>query len=190
MDQRVQHTRRVLQTSLRELMGKTTWDRITVIGLCQGASISRTTFYANFRSKEECLDSLLHEFECAMRSEHNGRSLIGNGRFTFLPMLLNHVNGNRSLFSTANTTAEGYPVAVRFRSMIDRLVRWEFEQMRGAEGVTERSVSFIAGGIYRALVQWSGTTNDGTHLKLLKELDLMIRCFLLSYIQKQQEISR
>jgi len=184
MDQRIQHTRYALQSSLRELMGRTTWDRITIKMLCDSASISRTTFYANFRSKEECLDSLLDEFENAMRSENNGRSLVTSGCFTFLPILLNHVNGNRSLFATTNTTAAGYPVAERFRHMINRLVLFELQQASVTEKPSAQSVNFIAGGIYNSLVQWSGTTKDGTHLKLLDELDSMIKKYLRLNIQK------
>jgi len=177
MDQRVQQTRNTLQASMRELLGRTTWDTITIKMLCENASISRTTFYANFRSKDELLDSLLLEFERAMQSDNNGRSLATTGSFRFLPILVSHVSSNRELFSQTSTAVEGFPVADKFRRMIDRLTSKEAQQAYG-DGISPASVYFIAGGIYRALVHWSATSKEATHLKLLVELDLTIRRYL------------
>lgn len=178
MDQRIQNTYTVLQASMRELLGKSSWDNITVQMLCRNAGISRTTFYAHFKDKEDLLDSLLLQFEQAMRSDNNRRSLPSTGTFKFLPILINHVNGNRQLFYQTNTSIEGYPVAEKFRRLIGRLVLSELTDVNGAQGVDKTVVSFISGGIYSALVNWSGTSNDTMHLKLLNEIDVHIQKLL------------
>ncbi len=185
MDQRVRQTRDALQASMRELLGTVTWDTITVKMLCESASISRTTFYANFRDKIDLLESLLLEFENAMQSDNNGRSLTSTESFHFLPLLLNHVSSNRQLFAKTNTTVEGYPVADRFRKMIDRLTDLEMQQAYGRHA-SIASASFIAGGIYHALVRWSGTSREVTHLVFLAELDLIIKSHL-SVVQNTTE---
>lgn len=187
MDQRVQNTRTALQAGMRELLGQVAWDTITIKMLCENASISRTTFYANFQSKEDLLDSLLCEFEKAMRSVNNGRSLTVTGTFTFLPLLLNHVNGNRQLFAKSNTSAEGFPVADRFKRMIDRLTCAEMQAAYGVSNVTPSSVYFIAGGIYHALVHWSCTSAEATHLKFLAELDAVVQNQLAATQTKQSD---
>jgi len=178
MDQRIENTYNSLQRSMRALLGQTSWEKITVQMLCEEAGISRTTFYAHFKHKEELLDSLLLSFEQAMLSENNARSLMATGTFRFLPILVNHVNGNRRLFAKTNTAIEGYPVAIKFRGLINRLVLAEFAEAFGIDKAENMRTGFIAGGIYSALVHWSATSDDATHLKLLNEIDLVVQKLL------------
>jgi AcrR family transcriptional regulator len=178
MDKRIEKTYIRLQQSMRELLGKTTWDNITVRTLCENAGISRTTFYSNFKDKDDLLDTLLASFEEAMQTDNNGRSIASTGTFKFLPILVIHVSGNRRLFSVTNTTKEGYPVADRFRRLIERLTRFELEMVYGQGNVERATIAIIAGGIYSVLVDWSGSSRDATHLKLLKEIDLHVETLL------------
>jgi len=163
---------------MRELLGKTTWDKITTLALCESAGGSRTTFYNHFKHKEDLLDSLLLMFEKAMLEDNNARSLTTTKTFKFLPILLNHVNGNRLLFSKSNTQLQGYPVAMRFVKLINKLVATEVYEAGEHVSLSDTAQHFIAGGIYNALVQWSGNTNDDTHLKILSEIDLQIKKLL------------
>jgi len=163
---------------MRELLGNTTWDGITIQALCESAGVSRTTFYSHFKHKEDLLDSLLLMFEQAMLTDNNARSLSTTKTFRFLPILLNHVNGNRKLFSKTNTEAEGYPVAKRFSQLIDRLVAAEVIEAQGHIDLNSAAQHFVAGGIYNALVQWSANTKDDTHLNLLNDMDSHIKKLL------------
>lgn len=178
MDQRVEKTYADLQRSMRSLLGDRTWDQINVQALCSTAGVSRSTFYTHFKSKDDLLDSLLLQFEQAMSEVSNGRSIAGTGTFQFLPILLNHVRENRALFSKNNTLIEGYPVAIRFRQMIGRLVRAELDDGLGSNCPDEHFVHYVAGGIYAALVNWSTHTKDCLHLDLLREIDDLNQCVL------------
>lgn len=174
MDQRIENTYTALQGSMRELLGQSAWDEITVRMLCDRAGVSRTTFYSHFNNKEDLLDSLLDMFEAAMLAANNGRSLEQTQSFTFLPLLVGHVSGNRALFAATNQEVDGYPVAVRFRRLIEKLVATELAEFR-ANSSSNYSQSFIAGGIYWCLVTWCGSSKDATHLKLLEEIDGYVR---------------
>ncbi len=171
MDKRIENTYTLLQNSMRELLGKCTWDDITIQALCEHAGVSRTTFYNHFKDKDELLDSLLQMFEQAMLADKNARSLSTTKTFRFLPILLNHVNGNRQLFSKTNTELNGYAVAKRFSQLIARLVEAEVKEAHDHLSLNSVARQFIAGGIYTSLVQWSASTSDDTHLKILNELD-------------------
>lgn len=171
MDQRIDNTYTALQTSMREMLATSSWGEITILALCKKAQVSRTTFYAHFTNKEDLLDSLLLMFEKAMLSDNNARSLTKTRTFRFLPILTNHVHGNRQLFSRSNTSIEGYPVAMRFAKMISRLVETEIEEAGELLDLNGATRHFIAGGIYNALVHWSTCSEDATHLRILKDLD-------------------
>jgi len=178
MDKRIESTYNLLQNSLRELLGKTTWDDITIQALCDGAGVSRATFYNHFKHKEDLLDSLLLMFEQAMIADNNGRSLSTTQTFRFLPILLNHVNANRQLFAKTNMEVEGYPVATRFSQMINRLVTAEVNDTENHSAQNSNTKHFIAGGIYNALVHWSANTGDDTHLNILNDMDSYIKKLL------------
>ena len=178
MDQRIDKTYTALQNSMREMLATTTWDDISILELCKNAEVSRTTFYTHFKNKEDLLDSLLLMFERAMLSDNNARSLSTTGTFKFLPILLNHVNGNRQLFAQTNTTMAGYPVAIRFLKMISNLVAIEIEETPALKNTSNTTQHFIAGGIYNTLVKWSASSQDATHLTILNDIDLRVKQFL------------
>jgi len=168
VDQRVEKTYTALQLSMRELLGTMTWDQISVQALCERAAVSRSTFYAHFKDKNDLLDSLLAMFEQGMRSDNSPRSLQATGTFKFLPILLAHISSNRQLFAKNNTSAEGYPIAMRFRDLIGRLVAYELQQSAVKD---DTLAQYVAGGIYWSVVQWSASTDDSTHLNFLQKID-------------------
>jgi len=175
MDRRIENTYADLQLGMRQLLGNTSWDKITIQDLCKKANVSRSTFYSHFKSKEDLLDSLLAEFELAMLSDNNGRSLETTGTLRFLPILLMHVMQNRFLFARTNTLAEGHPVASRFRRLIYKVTLKEFGSYFGKSANKEVQIQFVAGGIYQSLVSWCETSEDSTHLKLLDSIDSIVR---------------
>ncbi len=172
MDKRVQSTRSLLQKSLRGLLGKENWIKISVNMLCKEAGISRSTFYSHFNNKESLLDSLLVEFEKSVLADNNGRGLCTTGSFRFLPGLAIHVSSNREVFAASNRIAENTAVAQRFQAMIYNLTLQEYEKAYGNAG--DNAIAFMAGGIYTALVLWSTSSNETTHLKLLESIDLQV----------------
>ena len=173
MDKRIQSTRSQLQSSMRSLLSTTSWDRISVNLLCKNADISRSTFYAHFDNKESLLDSVLSEFEKAMREDNNNRSLATTKTLCFLPILTSHVSSNRRVFARSNQSLENTPVSQRFYSMIQRLTAHEYHSAFG-NSVESNVIAFVSGGIYSAIVQWSATSNDATHLKLLASIDKIV----------------
>ena len=169
MDQRVEKTYADLQKSMRALLGKSPWEDISVQHLCKHANVSRSTFYSHFKNKDDLLDSLLSQFEAAMRQVNNKRSIRESGTLKFLPIFLNHVSDNRKLFAKNNTSAHGYPVASRFRALLFRLVSSEIEEAHGR--ASAELASYVAGGIYSAVVLWCTDASDSLPLKLLNSLD-------------------
>lgn len=179
MDKRIQSTRVQLQVSLRNMLSTTSWNKITINKLCSSADVSRSTFYSHFSSKEALLDSLLNELEEAMRTDNNNRSLTTTRSMCFLPILTAHVSSNRHVFAETNRSAENMPVAQRFFEMVKRLTSQEYETTFG-KAVDPNLIAFISGGIYNSIVQWSASSIDSTHLKLLDSIDQMVEKLLPS----------
>lgn len=71
------------------------YDRLSVSGLLRRAGVGRTTFYAQFRDKEEL-------FEVSVRGlgESMARAALAEPRpWSFLWPFLRHVDGHRSIYS-------------------------------------------------------------------------------------------
>jgi len=171
MDQRIENTYSSLQRSMRSLLGDLPWNKISVQTLCDKAEISRSTFYSHFKDKDDLLDSLLEQFEHGMRAAKSDRSVKVDGKFKFVPILLNHVGQNRSLFSNNNMSVEGYPIAIRFKNLITRLVEYECVEAFNEKRLDETTTRYVAGGIYHALVHWSSLQDKNMHFELLNNMD-------------------
>jgi hypothetical protein len=60
-DRRTLYTRNVVKDSLLELLGKNTFDNITVAAVCKQAEITRATFYLHYDNLSAVLDEVLDD---------------------------------------------------------------------------------------------------------------------------------
>ncbi len=98
-DRRSRRSRRLIIDALLALMREKRYDRITVQEIIDRADVGRTTFYAQFRNKEDVLESefervfgLLHEEHTRSREEPADHLLPSLGLFQ-------HVQEHQPLFS-------------------------------------------------------------------------------------------
>jgi len=87
-------------------------------------------------------------------------SVYFDGRFKFLPILLGHVSQNRTLFARNISTVYRYPVAIRFKNLITRLVEGELDEMSDSSKLVPGTAQYVAGGLYSALVHWAAQTES------------------------------
>jgi AcrR family transcriptional regulator len=97
-DRRSRRSRRLIVEALIALMREKRYDRITVQEIIDRADVGRTTFYAQFRNKEDVLESevervlgLLHAQQLASAAEPAAHLLPGAGFFR-------HVQETQSLY--------------------------------------------------------------------------------------------
>jgi AcrR family transcriptional regulator len=82
-DRRSRRSRRLIVDALLALLREKRYDRITVQEIIERADVGRTTFYAQFRNKDEVLESelervfgLLHEQQLAFAEEEPADHLL------------------------------------------------------------------------------------------------------------------
>ncbi len=61
-DKRIRKTRELLRCSLRKILEEKSFEDVTVTEICKEADISRITFYARYKDKDELLRNLFTEF--------------------------------------------------------------------------------------------------------------------------------
>jgi AcrR family transcriptional regulator len=98
-DRRSRRSRRLIIDALLALMREKRYDRITVQEIIDRADVGRTTFYAQFRNKEDVLES---EFERVFNLLHEQHTRSGEEPADhILPSLglFRHVHQHQPLFS-------------------------------------------------------------------------------------------
>src|SRR5215203_3891635 len=69
-DRRSRRSRRLIVDALLALMREKRFDRITVQEVIDRADVGRTTFYAQFRNKEDVLESELERVFVLLHAQH------------------------------------------------------------------------------------------------------------------------
>ena len=132
-------------------MQKQSWNSISIQQLCDEANVARASFYAHFDSKLALLDFLIAEV--FNRQIPSDPSPSAKAYEIFLTWLIDHVTGNRALFSRISKEPEALPVLDRFKiSLEKRLV----EALKSDGHMTDDTgLAFIMGGTFDALLRWS-----------------------------------
>jgi AcrR family transcriptional regulator len=104
MDKRIVKTNAAIYVALAELLAEKTFDELTVEDILISSGVSRSTFYAHFKTKGDVLDSIsrnifAHVFSHALSKEHS-HDFSGASVFeyeTFFVHILYHLKDEEKL---------------------------------------------------------------------------------------------
>lgn len=154
-DRRVQRTRRALREALIALLAERGWDDLTVQDLCDRADIGRSTFYLQFRSKEDLLDGSLADLREGLVQQARAAGEGGVGTLHFVRGLLAHVDEQRKLFRSLIGRRSGHAVQARFRDMVVRLVEDDLAGIADKSWHRDAAARYVAGALFELLVWWA-----------------------------------
>lgn len=161
-DRRVRRTRRLLREALLGLVAEKGYDRVTVQDVIDRADLSRATFYAHFRDKDDLLISGLDELEQSLRDAMTAyveRGSLAFGEAQAAVEALQHVAAHRWLYRGIIASRAGGFVMRQVRRRLTTLVRQHFQDMvesrRSSPTVpVEVTAEFAVGGLLGALWWW------------------------------------
>jgi len=139
----VRRTRRQLREALVQLVSEKGYDHVTVQDLIDRADLSRATFYAHFRDKDDLLLSGLDELE-----------ELGSVR-----AVLDHVEANRRLYRGSLGGRAGALVLRQIRRRLTALVRHSFQDVVDRLGLVppvpvEVTAEFAVGAFIGVMWWW------------------------------------
>jgi AcrR family transcriptional regulator len=160
-DRRVRRTRRLLREALLGLVAEKGYDRVTVQDVIDRADLSRATFYAHFRDKDDLLLSGLDELEEALRGTmaayEAGRLATGEAQVSF-GAVLEHVAAHRWLYRGLVGSRAAVVFQRQVRRRLTSLVRQHFQQMvesrRSSPPVPLEAAAEFAVGALLGVVWW------------------------------------
>jgi AcrR family transcriptional regulator len=160
-DRRVRRTKRMLREALVGLVVEKGYDRVTVQDVLDRADLSRATFYAHYRDKDDLLVGSLEELADALRAamasfarpELRERDLVPTRA------LFEHVAAQRRLYRGLMGSRAGAVLRRHVRQHFTALAQAHFREVSAARGVTpivpvEVLAQYAGGGLLGLLTWW------------------------------------
>ena len=177
-DLRIIRTKKLLSTTLLEMLETKSIEDISIIDICQKSLIHRTTFYSHFKDK---YDLFSYTFN-VLKNEIINFSLIEIKSYKELikitfECVLNYIEKNHEKISNIfkNNQAEKiiYIVEKDIENGITYLVKNYTEQsLQNFE--TQANISFLTGGITNLLFWWTQNIESCSKEKMIKSLKNII----------------
>ncbi|WP_052702881.1 TetR/AcrR family transcriptional regulator [Paenibacillus beijingensis] len=127
-DRRVQRTRALLVDALLDLMIEKGYEAITVQDIIDRANVGRSTFYSHFSDKEQLLLGSIDQLELFLKQQRAVRVVpdpLSGITFGFSLPMLQHVQGNKRLYTATVGKQSGAAVLHHMKCMLSDLVRDE-----------------------------------------------------------------
>lgn len=162
IDQRATRTRAKLQQALKSLLHMKSYEHISIDDICKVAQVSRSSFYAHFRGKDDLKRSGLE----ALRRDHLARrstekfkpalenSALRSFAFDLFAHARDHLEHYRRLAGTRGATV----ILRKLKETATDLVRSEFSagrKLKNSEPMErEAAVQFVVGAFMGVLIGW------------------------------------
>lgn len=159
----MRRTRRLLREALLELVAEKGYDRVTVQDVIDRADLSRATFYAHFRDKDDLLVSGLDDMEEGLRDAMAGFVEEGQGAseraLGSVQALLEHVAAHRWLYRGSVGGRAETLVTRQLRRRLTALARQHYQEMVDSHGWTppvplELTAEFVIGAFLSVMWWW------------------------------------
>lgn len=155
-DPRAERTRMALKQALMQLLQRSDWGEITIVGICNRAGIARSSFYEHFATKSELLDEIFTDNMSRIPSSPRQGDPLGT-----LSWLVEHVAEAPHFFTHAMAGGRDDALLPRFRAALIRRLEEELtsRSVSGAKG----KAAFLIGG---AMAYLASAETDGAQEKL------------------------
>lgn len=148
IDRRVARTRDRLHQALRRLLNRKRYGTITVQAICREAGVGRSTFYANFKDKD---DLRRHAVDALGRALAEAEPAGERPAFAFCETLFEHAAAHRRQLCTA---CKGHDGRSRVWAIVADRIQGELASGGGGPGERQARVSFYVGGLMGLFDWW------------------------------------
>lgn len=162
IDQRAARTPAKLQQALKSLLHVKTYERISIDEICKLAKVSRSTFYAHFRSKDDLkrsgLEALRRDLLARRSADKSKRILDSSALRSFSFDLFAHARDHLDHYRKVAGTRGATVIFRKLKETATDLVRSEFSAggtLKSSEAMErEAAVQYIVGGFMGLLTWW------------------------------------
>lgn len=178
-DLRVVRTRKLLCTSLMELMQVTSFDKLSVNDICQKAMVHRATFYNHFNDKADLLNYAIDELQEEL-FEKSIENETYNSQKEMLMALVEcvidfMVNNRQKLALIYKNSADKLSSVIS--TTVGRSIRYLLSKNKYKQNYMlpiDIIVNFFTGGITMIGINWLESSTPYTKKEMLKFFDILL----------------
>ena len=175
IDRRVRRTQKLLHGALISLVLEKKYDSITIQESLDRADIGRSTFYAQFKGKDELLISGIHELrntlDSAMQSERSPAKRH-QAVVAFSLAMFQHASEYREVYHALLNT-QGWPIVrERLEEMFDEIIgrecKAEIQRLKKSDSdvPVDLFVHYLTSAYFSVLTWWLGRRSRLTPLQI------------------------
>lgn len=162
IDQRAFRTQAKLQQALKSLLRTKSYERISIDEICAAANVSRSTFYAHFRGKDDLkrsgLEALRRELLARGSAEKSKGELRSSAMRSFAFDLFAHARDHLEHYRRLAGTRGATVILRKLKDTATDLVRSEFSagaKLKNSEAIErEAAVQYVVGAFMGLLIWW------------------------------------
>lgn len=190
-EKRNKKTKNLISEAFFELLDTKSFEKITVIDICDKALISRGTFYTHFDDKYHlisyCVDDLHNNFKNHCIEKRADKSNILDYYLNLLDTVFIFIDENKRYMHSIVKNSENKSILEAVHKTIADEIIEEFKVKVETDGPypisvpVHMSAEFFAGGLVSLVKWWVVDPNNYPKEKVIESVKDMVRSYFLAY---------
>lgn len=179
-DLRILRTRKMLSESLIKLLETTSYDKISVIDICDRAMVHRATFYNHFADKEDLLSYAIDGIKEELYSQTIKKENYTNSKEMYMSLisqLIDFVNDHKTTLQSILNNNSKEQISELLNTTIKRSLRYLNSKNNYGEKTTIPKnvlIDFFSGGITSLGICWLQDPSQYTKEQLLEYFNILL----------------
>ena len=177
-DLRVKRTRKLLSNALLELLNKESFDKISILDICEKAMVHRTTFYKHFSDKYDLFSYVFKEVcdDIYKRSTENKEFDSTKELYMMLAEIaFDYIGENTKILKNMMKSNDNGFLREMFYESIERAIKYLLQETDIKMSVPLKVVSqFYTGGFISLGIWWLDNMDKYKKEDMLKFVDKLI----------------
>ena len=177
-DLRVKRTRKLLSNALLELLNKESFDKISILDICEKAMVHRTTFYKHFSDKYDLFSYVFKEVcdDIYKRSTENKEFDSTKELYMMLAEIaFDYISENSKILKNMMESNDNGFLREMFYESIERAIKYLLQETDIKMSVPLKVVSqFYTGGFISLGIWWLDNMDKYQKEDMLKFVDKLI----------------
>lgn len=179
-DLRIVKTKKLLYTTLVELMKEMPFEEIKVSDICNRALVNRSTFYSHYQDKYDLLQEFVKDIKNTLAIELSKNKEVNSVRDYYIEMIsifIDHIEENKDIYkSVVVNNKNSITMDIVYDVMNDDINKHieEFDEYTNKKIPVDVIVKFYLGAIFNVGIEFLNNNQKYTKDEIIKYIKILI----------------
>lgn len=179
-DLRIVKTKKLLYTTLVELMKEMPFEEIKVSDICNRALVNRSTFYSHYQDKYDLLQEFVKDIKNTLAIELSKNKEVNSVRDYYIEMIsifIDHIEENKDIYkSVVVNNKNSITMDIVYDVMNDDINKHieEFDEYMNKKIPVDVIVKFYLGAIFNVGIEFLNNNHKYTKGEIIKYIKILI----------------